>query len=133
MRVWVNGSFDVLHIGHIRLLEFASRYGKVKVGVDTDRRIKEKKGDNRPFNSLSERVEFLNSIKYVDSVTVFDSDEELESKIKSYQPDIMIIGDDYKNKTIIGSQYINEIIYFSRIENKSTSKILSHDKGISGG
>ena len=44
MKIWVNGSFDVLHIGHIRLLEFAAKYGKVRVGIDTDERIRSFKG-----------------------------------------------------------------------------------------
>ncbi len=126
MKVWVNGSFDVLHIGHVRLLEFASKFGKVRVGVDTDLRIKEKKGPDRPFNTLSERIEFLNSIKYVDSVTIFNSDSELENKIQIYNPDFMVIGDDYKDKNIIGSQYIKEIIYFNRIKDKSTTTILNY-------
>ena len=126
MKVWVNGSFDVLHIGHIRLLEYASKLGNVIVGIDTDYRIKEKKGNDRPFNSLDERVEFLLSIKYVDKITVFGSDEELENKIKIYNPDYMVIGDDYKDKHIIGSQYIKEIIYFDRIKEKSTTTILNY-------
>lgn len=131
MKVWVNGTFDVLHIGHIRLLEHASKLGRVIVGIDTDTRIMEKKGPNRPFNNLAERVEFLKSIKYIDTITVFGSDEELENKIKIYSPDVMVIGDDYREKPIIGSQYIKEIIYFKRIEDKSTSKILGYDKSIS--
>lgn len=131
MKVWVNGSFDVLHIGHIRLLEHASKLGRVRVGIDTDLRIMGKKGPNRPFNNIYDRIDFLNSIKYVDSVTIFDTDEELENKIKEYQPDIMVIGDDYKDKPIIGSQYIKEIVYFERIKDKSTSKILNYDQSVS--
>jgi len=64
MKVWVNGTFDVLHIGHIRLLEFAHKYGKLRVGVDTDERVKSFKGDSRPFNTLEDRIRFLESIKY---------------------------------------------------------------------
>lgn len=127
MKVWVNGTFDVLHIGHIRLLEFASQFGDVTVGVDTDDRIKIKKGLNRPFNKLNERIEFLNSIKFVKNVLSFGTDEELENHIKNFQPDYMIIGDDYKNKPIIGSSYIPKIIYYPVIKDKSTSKILSYE------
>ena len=76
-KVWVNGSFDILHVGHLRLLEYASLFGEVRVGVDTDERIKEKKGSNRPFNTLEDRVEFLYGIKYVTDVVTFGSDEEL--------------------------------------------------------
>jgi D-beta-D-heptose 7-phosphate kinase/D-beta-D-heptose 1-phosphate adenosyltransferase len=127
-RVWVNGSFDVLHIGHINLLEYANSLGNVRVGLDTDERIKEKKGENRPYNILKDRIKFLSSIKYVDSIVTFSSDNELIDRIKEYTPDIMVIGDDYKNKNIIGRYYIPNIFYFSRVPNKSTSQILNYDK-----
>lgn len=90
-KVWVNGAFDVLHIGHIRLLQFASGLGQLRVGIDTDSRIKQLKGENRPFNTLQDRIEFLLSLKCVDMVTVFDSNEELIDKIKIYSPDYWFI------------------------------------------
>jgi len=107
-KIWVNGSFDVLHIGHIRLLEYASTLGSVKVGIDSDERIKRFKGPNRPFNSLDDRAEFLRSIKYIDSVDIFDTTERLVDLIKQYQPDYMVIGSDYKDRPIIGSEFIKE-------------------------
>jgi cytidyltransferase-like protein len=58
-KVWVNGSFDILHVGHIRQLEYAASLGSVRVGIDTDERIKEKKGKDRPYNTLKDRIEFL--------------------------------------------------------------------------
>ncbi len=128
VKVWVNGSFDVLHIGHIRLLEYASTLGSVKVGIDTDERIKKFKGESRPFNLLNDRVEFLHSIKYVDNVEVFDTTEQLKQLIKQYQPDYMVIGSDYRTKPIIGAEFIKEIIFFERIEDKSTTKILNYGK-----
>lgn len=131
MKVWVNGTFDVLHIGHIRLLEFASNYGEVRVGVDTDDRVKELKGNDRPFNSLEERMEFLSSIKYVSSVVCFGSREELVEKIKEYNPEILVIGDEYKSKEIIGVEFVPRVVFFSKVESKSTSKILSYEKDIS--
>lgn len=128
VKVWVNGSFDVLHIGHVKLLEYASTLGSVKVGIDTDKRIKSIKGPNRPFNSLSDRVEFLHSIKYIDSVNIFDTTEQLIDLIKQYQPDYMVIGSDYRDKLIVGSEYIKEIVYFDRIKGKSTTNILNYGK-----
>lgn len=126
-KVWVNGAFDVLHIGHIRLLKFASQFGAVRVGIDTDSRIKELKGKDRPFNTLVERVEFLSSLKSVNSITVFDSEQELINKIKLYSPDYMVIGSDYRDKRIIGVEYVKELIYFDRIEDKSTTRILNYE------
>lgn len=127
MKVWVNGTFDILHIGHIKLLEYASSLGRVRVGVDTDERVKEKKGEDRPYNNLKDRMDFLSSIRYVESVTFFGSDEELENRIKEYEPDIMVIGDDYKTKPIIGGHLTKRILFFEKIKEKSTSKILSYE------
>jgi rfaE bifunctional protein nucleotidyltransferase chain/domain len=125
IKVWVNGTFDVMHIGHIKLLEFASTYGVVRVGIDSDNRVREKKGKDRPINNINSRMEFMNSIKYVDSVVSFDSDEILIEKIKEWDADIMVIGDDYNTNNIIGSDLFKEIIFFNKLPNESTTKILN--------
>jgi D-beta-D-heptose 7-phosphate kinase/D-beta-D-heptose 1-phosphate adenosyltransferase len=127
MKIWVNGTFDVMHIGHIKLLEHASSLGIVRVGLDTDERIKEKKGLNRPVNTLQDRIDFMKSIKYIDSVVSFGSNEELEKRIEEWGADVMVIGDDYKYHEIIGSQLVERISFFDKIENKSTTKILNHE------
>lgn len=127
-KVWVNGSFDILHIGHLRLLEYASLFGQVRVGVDTDERIREKKGANRPYNTLEDRVEFLYGIKYVTDVVTFGSNDELIEQIRIYSPDMMVIGDDYNYHNIIGIEYIPEVKFFKKIPGKSTTKILSYGK-----
>jgi rfaE bifunctional protein nucleotidyltransferase chain/domain len=126
--IWVNGSFDILHLGHIRLLEYANLFGNVRVGIDTDERIKEKKGKDRPYNTLEDRVEFLYSLKYVNSVVIFNSNEELINQIREYQPDMMVIGDDYNYNNIVGIKYIPEVKFFPKVEGKSTTKILSYGK-----
>ena len=75
--VWINGSFDVLHTGHIKLFRIARTLagpnGSVFVGVDTDERISSHKGPSRPINSLQDRILILSSIKYVDHVLPFAS------------------------------------------------------------
>lgn len=127
-KVWVNGTFDILHIGHIKLLEYASTFGRVRVGLDTDQRIKIIKGQNRPYNSLKDRLDFISFIKCVDSVVAFDSDKELEECIQDWNTDILVIGSDYINKKIVGSHLVKERIeYFDRIPNKSTTQILSYE------
>jgi D-beta-D-heptose 7-phosphate kinase/D-beta-D-heptose 1-phosphate adenosyltransferase len=128
MRVWVNGAFDVLHIGHLNLLKHASTIGSVRVGIDTDDRIKELKGSNRPFNCFKNRMEFLKSLRFVDDVVGFGSEEELINQIKEYQPDVMVIGSDYKDKRIIGIEYVKEVSFFDRISNVSTTSILEYEK-----
>jgi D-beta-D-heptose 7-phosphate kinase/D-beta-D-heptose 1-phosphate adenosyltransferase len=127
-KVWVNGTFDVLHFGHLKLLEFASSFGNVIVGIDSDKRVKKLKGSERPFNNQEVRKFFLKSLKYVNDVVIFNDDVELENKIKDYNPDFMIIGNDYLNKNIIGKQYIKEIVFFDKIQKYSTTKILNYGK-----
>jgi D-beta-D-heptose 7-phosphate kinase/D-beta-D-heptose 1-phosphate adenosyltransferase len=127
-RVWVNGTFDVLHIGHIKLLEYASSFGTLRVGIDTDERVKEKKGIDRPYNTLEDRMGFMRSIRFVDSVVAFDSDEALIEHIKQWRPDIMVIGDDYSYEQIIGKEFVPKIEFFKKIEGISTSKILDNGK-----
>ena len=64
------------------------------------------------------------SIKYIDKVISFDSTEGLHNTIKWYQPDIMVIGSDWKGKEVVGEQYAAKLIFFDRIEGYSTTKIL---------
>jgi D-beta-D-heptose 7-phosphate kinase/D-beta-D-heptose 1-phosphate adenosyltransferase len=128
MKVWINGTFDILHIGHIRLLNFAKSFGTIRVGLDTDERVREKKGIQRPFNKLEYRMEFISSIAGVDSVVSFGTDDELRNCIKEYEPDVMIIGGEYKYKEIIGLEYVPHIEFFDKIEGISTTKILNDEK-----
>ena len=126
-KVWVNGTFDILHIGHIRLLKFAKSFGSLRIGLDTDSRVKEKKGIERPFNKLEDRIEFISAIAGVDSVVSFGTDDELRSCIKEWGPDIFVIGDDYIDKPIIGGGLAKEIKFFTKVSDISTSKILGHE------
>ncbi len=127
-KIWVNGTFDILHIGHIKLLEYASSFGTLRVGIDSDERVKEKKGDSRPYNNLEDRMAFMKSIRFVDSVVSFDSDESLREHIKQWQTDIMVIGNDYNYEQIIGADLVEKIEYFSKLSGFSTSNILKNKK-----
>ena len=124
--IWINGCFDVLHMGHIKLFRRARQMGmKVIVGVDTDERIRQAKGEGRPVNDLHNRIDFLRSIKYVDMIHSFGTDEELSNIIKDYLPRYMLIGDDYKDKEIVGSEWVKEIIYVPRYQGLSSSNIIN--------
>jgi D-beta-D-heptose 7-phosphate kinase/D-beta-D-heptose 1-phosphate adenosyltransferase len=125
-KVWVNGTFDVVHIGHIKLLEFAKSFGSVTVGLDTDERVRSKKGKSRPFNTLVDRMDFISSIRFVDDVVSFDTDEELVGQIKKFEPDIMVIGGEYRYKQIIGLEHVPHIEFFEKIDGYSSSKILNY-------
>ena len=124
--IWVNGCFDVLHMGHIKLFRRARQMGmRVIVGIDTDERIRQAKGENRPVNDLHNRIDFLRSIKYIDMIHSFGTDEELSNIIKDYLPRYMLIGDDYKDKEIIGSEWVKEMIYVPRYQGLSSSNIIN--------
>jgi D-beta-D-heptose 7-phosphate kinase/D-beta-D-heptose 1-phosphate adenosyltransferase len=127
MKVWVNGTFDVLHIGHLKLLEFASSFGELRVGIDTDKRVKELKSPDRPFNTTEDRKYFLESLKFVKEVVVFDSRQELIDLVKEYQPDYMVIGDDYKDQPVYGSEHAKQLIFFEKLPEYSTTKILNYE------
>ena len=125
MKVFINGSFDVLHNGHLDLLNYAKSLGDfLHVAIDSDRRISEKKGVDRPFNNEINRVALLENLKAVDKVAVFDSDNELINIIKLYEPDIMIVGSDWKGKPIIGSQHTKQLVYYERVLDESTTKTI---------
>ena len=102
-KVFVNGTFDILHRGHLELLKYAKSLGDVIVGIDTDECIKEKKGPTRPIHNQEERKFHLENLKSVDEVIFFSSEPEFEGLIKSLEPDIIIVGSDWKEKSTIKS------------------------------
>tara|TARA_R100001443_G_C3359802_1_gene178828 strand:+ start:3136 stop:3531 length:396 start_codon:yes stop_codon:yes gene_type:complete len=128
-KIWTNGCFDILHRGHIEMFQYAKSLGDyLVVGIDTDEKVKRDKGPERPYNSLSDRKFILESIKFIDEVVVFDSPQGLENLIKSNQPDIMVIGSDWKGKKVVGQQHAKELVFFDRIGSYSTTNILENKK-----
>jgi D-beta-D-heptose 7-phosphate kinase/D-beta-D-heptose 1-phosphate adenosyltransferase len=127
MKVWVNGTFDVLHVGHLKLLEYSASFGELRVGIDSDKRVQELKGNDRPFNTTEDRKYFLESLKFVKEVVVFDSRQELIDLVKKYQPDYMVIGEDYRDQVVYGSEYVKNLIFFEKVPNYSTTKILNYE------
>tara|TARA_Y100000389_G_C17446668_1_gene512043 strand:- start:247 stop:645 length:399 start_codon:yes stop_codon:yes gene_type:complete len=122
---FVNGCFDVLHPGHIKLLKYARSLGDyLIVAIDSDRKVSEMKGVERPIFSQHDRSIMLNSIRYVDVVHVFDTKKELENLLESIKPDIMVVGSDWKGKKIVGSQYAKSVRFFDRLEDYSTTKTI---------
>ena len=80
---------------------------------------------NFSINNLISRIILLESIRYVDRVVAFDSDEHLETLIKNMRPAIMVIGEEYRGKKIIGSEYVGEIVYFPKMEGFSSTHIIN--------
>lgn len=124
-RIWTNGCFDILHIGHIKLLEFAKSQGDyLIVGIDSDERIKGSKGEERPINNQKDRCEFLRAIGVVDEVVIFNSSEGLSNAVKENFIDLIVIGDDYEGKDVIGSEHA-DVLFFKKIPDISSSSIIS--------
>tara|TARA_R110002167_G_C12488011_1_gene635167 strand:- start:34 stop:444 length:411 start_codon:yes stop_codon:yes gene_type:complete len=124
---FVNGCFDILHVGHVKLLSFAkTKCDYLIVAIDSDERVAFLKGQDRPFNKLNDRASMLTAIRYVDEVRSFMTVSELESTIESIRPDVMIVGSDYENKKVIGAEFAKELLFFRRIDGYSTTKILEN-------
>ena len=127
--VWTNGCFDILHRGHFEMFKYAKSFGEqLIVGIDSDEKVRKDKGSDRPFNNVEDRKFALECVKYIDEVVVFNSREELEQEIRQLQPDVMIIGSDWKGKTVVGEQYCTELKFFDRIERYSTTNILENNR-----
>jgi D-sedoheptulose 7-phosphate isomerase len=106
--VFTNGCFDILHPGHIDLLERARALGsKLIVGINSDESVRAIKGKERPFLGQEERRAVLLGLKAVDEVIVFD---ELtpEKLIKELKPDILVKGGDWAEDEIVGADFVRQ-------------------------
>ena len=121
--VLTNGCFDVLHAGHIHLLENARKLGDfLIVAINSDKSIKALKGKNRPINKLSARVEVLKALTCVDLIVTFDELTPLKT-IKMISPNYLVKGSDYKIKDVVGANVVKA--------NKGKVKIIKIKKGFS--
>ena len=121
MVVFTNGCFDIIHRGHLDLLKFCRENGDtVIVGLNSDNSVKRIKGKSRPINSQEDRKYFLESIKFVDKVIVFDENTPY-NLIMKIKPDIIVKGGDYKIEDVVGSD-ICEVRIFDYVEGYSTTK-----------
>jgi D-beta-D-heptose 7-phosphate kinase/D-beta-D-heptose 1-phosphate adenosyltransferase len=123
--VFTNGCFDIVHRGHLELLKYCKSIGgKVIIGLNSDKSIKEIKGKNRPVNNQKDRKFLLESLKYVDEVIIFEEKTpyNLITKIK---PDIIVKGGDYDIKSVVGND-IAEVRIFKYVEGYSTTKTIQN-------
>ena len=126
--VWVNGCFDVLHIGHIRLLQYARSLGnRLVVGIDTDKRVAAAKGDSRPFNNVYDRKSFLEELQSVDSVVTYSTNRELEDLLVKNDISVMVVGSDWEGKEVVGEKLVKKVVFFDRIGEYSTTRILNNE------
>jgi D-sedoheptulose 7-phosphate isomerase len=106
MIVFTNGCFDLLHPGHVDLLERARKLGsKLIVGINSDRSVRAIKGAGRPFVNEDNRKAVLLGLSSVDEVIIFDESTP-EILIKELKPDVLVKGGDWKPGEIIGADFV---------------------------
>ena len=107
--VFTNGCFDILHRGHVTYLETARSIGEsLVVGVNSDASVRrQNKGDDRPINTLEDRLTILAALECVDAVIAFDNDTP-ENLIHAVQPDHLVKGGDWKIDDIIGGDFVTQ-------------------------
>ncbi len=130
--VFTNGCFDILHIGHTRLLQQAKALGDVLIlALDTDASVAKLKGPTRPIIPQHERAEILSALDVVDYMIFFES-EELADIIKEIQPDYLVKGGDYSKETVVGNYIVEEyggnVVLIPLVANKSTTNIIQKVK-----
>ena len=126
--VFTNGCFDLLHVGHISSFKEAKKYGDILiVAVNSDKSVKENKGDLRPIINEKDRIEMVSSLEMVDYVVLLN-DKNPSKLISELQPDISIKGEDWKDKTVpekkIVESYGGEMKFIKLNPNHSTTSII---------
>lgn len=127
--VFTNGCFDILHVGHLDLLENAKSQGNILiVGLNSDASIKRLKGRKRPINSGTDRARLLGALEVVDYVVFFEEDTPYEI-IREIQPDILVKGGDYHLDNIVGRDIVESlggrVIVVPLSPVKSTTELLA--------
>lgn len=127
--VFTNGCFDILHVGHVSLLEQAARLGdRLIVAVNSDASVRRLKGVGRPINGHDERMRVLASLACVDWVVGFSEDTP-ERILRALRPDVLAKGGDYTKDQVVCSDlvesYGGEVCVLEKVENVSTTRTIS--------
>ena len=123
--VFTNGCFDIIHRGHIDLLQYCKSIGnRVIVGLNSDESVKQLKGPTRPFFKQEDRKRVLEALRFVDEVAIFNQSTPYEL-IKKLGPNIIVKGGDYIPEQVIGND-LCEVRIFNYLDGYSTTSILNN-------
>jgi D-beta-D-heptose 7-phosphate kinase/D-beta-D-heptose 1-phosphate adenosyltransferase len=130
--VFTNGCFDILHTGHISLLEQARAKGDVLiVGLNSDASVKRVKGEDRPINNEFDRAKIISALETVDAVVAFEEDTPFEL-ICSLVPNVLVKGADYTIDNVVGADIVQEnggeVVLIPLVQEKSTTRIIEKTK-----
>ena len=122
--VFTNGCFDILHAGHVSILEFARAKGDLLVvGLNSDDSVRRLKGPTRPVNKQQDRALVLAALESVSYVCVFNEDTPY-NLIKVVRPDVLVKGGDYKPSEIVGREFSGKVMRFALLKGRSTTGII---------
>ncbi len=131
--VFTNGVFDLLHPGHVEVLDLARREGAaLVVGVNSDASVKRLKGPTRPIRTAAERAIVLAGLEAVDAVIVFDEDTPIEL-VRTIEPDVIVKGGDYSPDTIVGADLVTarggRVVVIPLVDGQSTTSTIEKLRG----
>jgi len=122
--VFTNGCFDVLHAGHVSLLEKAREFGgALIVGVNSDASVRRLKGPSRPVNTLADRARVMAALVAVDAVVAFSADTPREL-IRALKPDVLVKGADYAGAGIVGREFAGRTVRIGLLKGRSTTGLI---------
>jgi rfaE bifunctional protein nucleotidyltransferase chain/domain len=134
--VFTNGCFDIIHRGHIEYLQFCKTLGDVVVlGLNSDRSVRGLKGPDRPINNQHDRAAVLAAMQCIDYVVVFDEPDPL-SMIEQICPDILVKGKDWKDKGVVGQEFVEsrggKVMLADLVEGKSSTSTIEKMQQLDG-
>lgn len=126
--VFTNGCFDLLHPGHVALLQAAAKHGdKLIVAINSDASVKRLKGPERPIQDEEARAAVIGSLRMVDMVVLFDEDTPLET-IQELRPDVVVKGADYREDEVVGGAFVKsyggKVVLADLIDGRSTTSLV---------
>jgi D-beta-D-heptose 7-phosphate kinase/D-beta-D-heptose 1-phosphate adenosyltransferase len=135
--VFTNGCFDVLHAGHIHLMEEAHRLGDYLVlGINSDASVRRLKGPKRPFIPLTDRLSILSALNMVDALVVFPRESDVAAAksaaradtpyllLQKLKPQVIVKGGDYRPEEVIGREFADEVRIVPILEGRSSSDLI---------